>query len=78
MNKYFQVVVKVKRDDDKGKIKTFTERHLVEALTVTEAEARVVKFMEQYQDEYLISSVTESRIVQLITPSETSNVYNGK
>lgn len=74
-NKYFQVVVKIKREDDKGKLKTQTERHLVEALTVTEAEARVVKFMEQFQEDYLISSVTESRIAQLITPSETPNVY---
>ena len=74
-NKYFQVVVKIKREDDKGKLKTFTERHLVEALTVTEAEARVVKFMEQFNEEYLISSVTESRIIQLITPSETAEVY---
>ena len=75
MNKYFQVVVKIKREDDKGKIKTFTERYLVNALTVTEADARVVKFMEQFQEEYMISSVTESRIIQLITSLETPEVY---
>lgn len=74
-NKYFQVVVKIKREDAKGKLKTFAERHLVEALTVTEAEARVVKFMEQFQEDYMISSATESRIIQLITPSETPAVY---
>jgi hypothetical protein len=72
--KYFQVVVKIKRDID-GKMKTFTERHLVEALTVTEAEARCVKFMEQFNEEYMITSITESRIIQLITPSETADVY---
>lgn len=74
-NKYFAVTIKIKREDDKGKLKTATERHLVDALTVTEAEARVVKFMEQFQEDYMISSVTESRIVQLITLNETPEVY---
>jgi len=74
-NKYFQVTVKIKREDDKGKIKTTTERYLVDALTVTEAEGRVVKFMEQFQEEYKISSATESRIMELITPQETPDVY---
>lgn len=73
--KYFTVTIKIKREDDKGKLKTTTERHLVDALTVTEAEARVVNFMEQYKEEYMISSVTESRINQLITVKETPEVY---
>jgi hypothetical protein len=73
--KYFAVTIKIKREDDKGKLKTVTERHLVDALTVTEAEARVVKFMEQFGEQFLISSVTESRIIQLITHSETPEVY---
>ena len=75
MTKYFQVVVKLKREDDKGKIKTFTERYLVDALTITEAEARVVKFMEDSMLEYEISSATESRIVQILSQNETPEVY---
>lgn len=76
MLKYFTATVKIKREDDKGKIKVFTEKYLVDALTVTEAEARVVKFMAAYNEEFLISSVSESRIVQLITTNETPNVYD--
>jgi hypothetical protein len=75
MTKYFQVVVKLKREDDKGKVKTFTERYLVDALTITEAEARVVKFMEDSMLEYEISSATESRIVQILSQNETPEVY---
>jgi len=75
MTKYFQVVVKIKREDDKGKVKTFTERYLVDALTITEAEARVVKFMEDSMLEYEISSATESRIMQIISQNETPEVY---
>ena len=29
--KYFTVTIKIKREDDKGKLKTTTERHLVDA-----------------------------------------------
>ncbi len=76
--KYFNVTVKIKREDDKGKLKTATERHLVEAESVTEAEARCVKFMEAYKETYNISSVSESKIVQLITPLESPSVYNRK
>lgn len=75
MTKYFQVVVKIKREDDKGRVKTFTERYLVDSLTITEAEARVVKFMEDSMLEYEISSATESRIMQIISQNETPEVY---
>lgn len=75
MLKYYQVVVKIKFQDDKGKIKTKTERYLVDSLTVTEAEARAVEFMKDYPEDFVISSVTESRIVQLITPLQTPEIY---
>lgn len=66
MTKYFQVSVKFKRENDKGKVKVVTERFLVDAMSVTEAEARVVKHLESSQDEYQISSAGESRIVEVI------------
>lgn len=75
MNNYFNVTVKIKREDDKGKVKVATERHLVDAMTVTEAEARVTKFLSAYPEEFTISSATDSRICQLITSKETPDVY---
>lgn len=72
---FFTVSVKVRFEDDKGKVKTKTERHLVDALTVTEAESRVVSFMEDSQLEYEISSASQSRIAEVITPQTTPMVY---
>lgn len=66
MNKYFTVSVKFKRENDKGKVKTTTERYLVNSMSVTEAEARVVKFLESCPDDYQISSASESRILEVI------------
>jgi hypothetical protein len=72
---FFTVSVKVRFEDDKGKVKTKTERHLVDAQTVTEAESRVVSFMEDSQLEYEISSASQSRIAEVITPQTTPMVY---
>jgi len=66
MTNYFTVSVKFKRENDKGKVKTVTERYLVDSMSVTEAEARVVKHLESCPDEYQISSASESRILEVI------------
>lgn len=73
---YFVVSVKVRFEDDKGKVKTKTERHLVDAMSVTEAEARVVKFMEGSQQDFEISAASQSRIVEVIHPATTPSVYD--
>lgn len=72
---YYTVSVKVRFEDDKGKVKTKTERFLVDAMTVTEAEARAVSFMEGSQQEFEISSAAQSRIAEVITPKTTPDVY---
>jgi hypothetical protein len=72
---YFTVSVKVKFEDDKGKVKTKTERHLVDAMSVTEAEARVVSFMKGSMQDFEISAAGQSRINEVITPKMTPEVY---
>jgi hypothetical protein len=72
---YFTVSVKTSFEDNKGKVKTKTEKYLVDAMTVTEAESRVVSFMEDAQLEYEISAASVSRIVEVITPQTTPSVY---
>jgi hypothetical protein len=72
---YFTVSVKTSFEDNKGKVKTKTEKYLVDAMTVTEAESRVVAFMEDAQLEYEISAASISRIVEVITPQTTPSVY---
>ena len=43
--------------------------------TVTEAESRVVAFMEDAAMDYEISAASVSRIVEVITPQTTPSVY---
>ena len=72
---YFTVSVKVSFEDDKGKIKKVTERYLVDAMSVTEAEARTTEFMKTDVRDSEIVAVNQSRILEVISPKETPEVY---
>ena len=72
MAKYFEVTVTVQHEVDGGKggtkIKKVRESYLVDAMTVTEAEARVVGEFEAavISVEYEVSAARESKIIQVI------------
>ncbi len=72
MAKYFEVTVSVHHEVDGGKggtkIKKVKENYLVDAMTVTEAEARVVKQFEDsgVQLDYEVTGARESKIIQVI------------
>jgi len=72
---YFTVSVKVSYTDDKGKVKKSVERYLVDALSVTEAEARTAEFMKTDVRDSEIIAVNQSRILEVISPKETPDVY---
>lgn len=67
MAKYYQVAVVLHTDNGKGGTKKVTEQYLVDAQSVTEAEARVVKEFEDsdIQLEYSIKGAAESKIVEV-------------
>ena len=68
MAKYYAVTVSVETDDAKGKIKKNKEQYLVDALSVTEAEAKLVKKFtdEAVQLEYEVIKVIETKIIDVI------------
>jgi hypothetical protein len=69
MNKYFEVTVEVVVATQKnGKDKKAKEIYLVDAQSVTEAEARVVKdFTDaKVQIDYKVSGAKESRVIRVI------------
>ncbi len=72
MAKYFEVTVTVQHEVDGGKggtkIKKVRESYLVDAMTVTEAEAKVVGEFESagITVDYEVSAARESKIIQVI------------
>jgi hypothetical protein len=66
MMKYWQVKVKVKHEDDKGKIKTTTEQYLVDAISPTDAEAKVHQDFENEGLDFKVSDIKETKILKVI------------
>ena len=63
---YFIATVKVQDENERGRITNTNEIYCVEADTVTEAEAKVVKEFEGYQLDYHVKSVKESKIIKIL------------
>ena len=63
---YFIATVKVQDENERGRVINTNEIYCVEADTVTEAEAKVVKEFEGYQLDYHVRSVKESKILKIL------------
>lgn len=65
---YFIVKVEFTDIDDKGKVKKLKEQYLVDSLTVTESEAKVVKYLSEEGEtrDYQIVSSNESKILTVL------------
>ena len=78
---YFEATVSVRQEltDSKGnvKIKKVRKYYLVDALTVTEAEARVVKIFEEMggSKEYQVLGISGSRVVSLLVEDGENDLF---
>lgn len=64
---FFSVKVQFTIEDSKGKIKKQNVLYLVDAQSVTEAEARMVKYLtERGENEFEIKAVVDSPIASVV------------
>ena len=71
---YFQVKVQFTIEDSKGKVKKQSVNYLVDAQSVTEAEARTVKFLTDNDEQaFEVKSASESKIFDVISISGASD-----
>ena len=73
--KFFEVIVSVKNEveSNKGvKIKNVKEFYLVDAMSVTEAEARVVQEFSKrgYKNDFSVVGAKSSNVVDIIYPEK--------
>ena len=79
MAQYFNVKVQFTVEDGKGKIKKQNINYLVDAMSVTEAEARTVEYLtEQGNQEFEVKSASEAKIAEVILVEEKENVELAK
>jgi hypothetical protein len=74
--KYFEVLVSIKTETEgyKGalKIKNVKETYLVDAMSVTEAEARVIKLFAQsgFSQDFEVIGVKGSKVIEVVNAEE--------
>jgi hypothetical protein len=67
MAQYFTVKAVFETEDNKGKIKKQTEVYLVDAMSVTEAEARITEYLtDRGENDFEIKSASKSNIASVI------------
>ena len=63
---YYISTVKVKDENERGRITSTNEVYCVEAESVTEAEDKVVKEFQGAGVEYQVKAVKESKIIKIL------------
>jgi hypothetical protein len=63
---YYIAIVKVQDENERGRISSTNETYCVEAESVTDAEAKVVKEFIGYSMDYHVKSVKESKIIKIL------------
>ena len=75
MQKWFECTIKYENQLEEGKIAKTTERYLVDALTFTEAEARIIKEMKPFiSGEFVVDKIQRTKVNELF-PNESGDKW---
>ena len=76
---YFETTVKFEKTVEEGKILKVSEKHLVDALSFTEAEARIIEEMKPFiSGEFQVSKITRAKINELFANENGDKWYKCK
>lgn len=63
---FYEVQVEVLTESDAGRLKKIKEYYLVQAVSVTDAEAKMYKEFENEQTDWDVKMVKESKILRVV------------
>ena len=79
MHKWFEAVIKYEKTAEEGKIVKATEKYLVDALSFTEAEARMTEEMKLFiSGEFLVANLTPKSINEIFWNDEGDKWFRAK
>lgn len=79
MKIWFQCKIKYQKEDENGRLKNITEPYLVDAVSYTEAEARIYQELGSViQGEFEVPSITKSRISDIFHYDDAETWYKCK
>ena len=79
MHKWFECTIKYEKQLEEGKIAKITERYLVDALTFTEAEARIIKEMKPFiSGEFEVANINPQKYSELFWNEKADKWFKTK
>src|SRR5690606_7707075 len=79
MKTWFMCMVKYKKEKENGSVKNVTERYLVDAMTFTEAEARIYKELRSIiRGVFMGSGIAKSKIIDIFHYDDSDVWYRCK
>ena len=79
MQKWFECTIKYEKQLEDGKLAKITERYLVDALTFTEAEARIIKEMKPFiSGEFEVPNINPQKYSELFWNEKADKWFKTK
>lgn len=79
MQKWFECTIKYEKELEEGKVAKTTERYLVDALTFTEAEARIIKEMKPFiSGEFEVANINPQKYSELFWNEKADKWFKTK
>jgi len=79
MHNWFETKIKYEKTAEEGKIVKVSETYLVDALSFTETEARIIKEMTPYiTGEFTVSTIRRARINEIFFDENGEKWYKAK
>lgn len=76
MRQFHETTVKYQKTGEDGHPKNVVEKYLIDSVSVTEAEARLVKLMEQITDgDYKITGVVQKKDIEYLECTNEDGIY---
>jgi len=79
MQQWFKCVVNYVKIDDDGRERKVSEAYLIDAVTYTDAEARIIEQLStMVRGEFSVKQITKTNIIEIFPNSEGGTYYLGK
>lgn len=79
LHNWFECVIKYERTGDEGRVEKVKESYIMDALSFTEAEARLTEYIEPFIDgQFSVSAVKRAKINELFYNDEGEKWFKSK
>lgn len=79
MKTWFQVTIRYAKEDEQGRVKNVSEKYLADALSFTEAEAKIYEEMGQrVMGDFTVTHIAKTQITDVFEYTDADQFYQAK